>query len=97
MTHGPASPRPRIPDAYLIFAYVYSALGGRFAAGTKYPYPFMDIDENGPLGVFAWIAGLSVARVGVGYVFYGLDRWAGHRAAVRADAEAPAPAPARSI
>ena len=38
------------------------------------PYPFMDASVNGDGGVIAWIAGLTVALIGVGYVYYGLDR-----------------------
>ena len=38
------------------------------------PYPFMDASVNGDGGVIAWIAGLAVALIGVGYVYYGLDR-----------------------
>lgn len=64
-----------IPLAYLVFAFGYSAAGGRFAAGTAYPYPFMDVDALGVGGVAVWIAGLTVVLVGVGYGFYALDRW----------------------
>lgn len=63
-----------IPYAYLAFAFAYSALGGRFAGGTAVPYPFMDVETHGVGGVVAWIAGLTVALVAVGYVFVGLDR-----------------------
>lgn len=62
------------PYAYLAFAFTYSALGGTFAAGTKYPYPFMNVEENGLLGVAAWIVGLTIGLVGVGYVYFALDR-----------------------
>lgn len=81
-----------VPYAYLLFAYVYSTLGGRFAAGAAYPYPFMNVDENGLVGVFGWIAGLSVALVGVGYLYYGLDHWLGRLAVRRTDAGASASA-----
>jgi len=63
-----------IPYAYLVLAFSYSALGGRFAGGTTVPYPFMDVAKNGVGGVVAWIAGLTVALVAVGYVFFGADR-----------------------
>ena len=62
-----------IPYAYLAFAFIYSAAGGRFD-GNPVPYPFMDASVNGVGGVIAWIAGLTVALIGVGYVYYGLDR-----------------------
>ncbi|GAA3911223.1 Pr6Pr family membrane protein [Microbacterium invictum] len=63
-----------IPWAYLVFAFVYSALGGRFAAGTAYPYPFMDVETLGIGGVVMWLVGLTVALIGIGYGFYALDR-----------------------
>jgi len=69
-----------IPYAYLMFAYTYSAAGGRFTGDTAYPYPFMDPATQGLAGVIVWIAGLSAALVGVGYGYYGLDRWLGRRA-----------------
>ncbi|RLK52778.1 Pr6Pr family membrane protein [Microbacterium telephonicum] len=67
--------------AYLAFAFVYSALGGRFGGGTVYPYPFMNVDVHGVGGVALWIVGLTVALVGVGYLYYLLDVWLGRRAA----------------
>lgn len=68
-----------IPLGYLGFAFTYSALGGRFGGGTRYPYPFMDVDALGLGGVALWIAGLTVALIGVGYGIYALDRWRGTR------------------
>ena len=69
-----------IPYAYLTFAFTYSALGGRFGGGTAYPYPFMDVATLGVGGVALWIAGLTVALVGVGYGYRALDTWLGRRA-----------------
>lgn len=63
-----------IPFAYLIFALIYGGLGGTFLEGNHYPYPFLNVEEHGVGGVAAWIAGLTVALVGVGYLYYGLDR-----------------------
>lgn len=62
-----------IPYSYLAFAFIYSAAGGRFDGNTV-PYPFMDASVHGVGGVIAWIVGLTVALVGVGYGYYGLDR-----------------------
>ena len=39
-----------------------------------YPYFFVNLDTQGLPGVLMWIAILTVAFVGVGYVFFGLDR-----------------------
>ncbi len=65
--------------AYLLFAFVYGALGGRFGGGSAYPYPFMDVGALGVGGVALWIVGLTVALVAVGYVYRLLDRWLGRR------------------
>lgn len=66
-----------IPYAYLVFAFGYSAFGGRFAGGSLVPYPFMNIETHGVDGVSLWIAGLTVALVAVGYVFFAADRLLG--------------------
>ena len=39
-----------------------------------YPYFFVNLDTQGIDGVLMWIAILTVAFVGVGYLFFGLDR-----------------------
>lgn len=72
-----------IPYAYLVFAFAYSALGGRFAGGTTAPYPFMNVETNGVGGVAGWIVGLTVALVAVGYLFFGIDRLLARTAGVR--------------
>lgn len=69
-----------IPLAYLVFALVFGGLGGEFAPGQSYPYPFLDVATLGVAGVAAWVAGLTVALIGVGYVFVAIDRLAGGRA-----------------
>jgi hypothetical protein len=63
-----------IPFAYLAFAFVYGALGGTFGGGTRYPYPFMDLERNGLGGVVLWIVGLTVALEVVAYLYVCLDR-----------------------
>lgn len=78
-----------IPYAYLAFAFTYGALGGEFAPGVRYPYPFMNVEVNGLDGVILWIVGLTVALVGVGYVYFALDR-------LLARVGAPRPAVARA-
>ena len=64
-------------------------LGGEFAPGVRYPYPFMNVEVNGLGDVILWIVGLTVALVGVGYVYYALDR-------LLARVGAPRPAVARA-
>ena len=62
-----------IPYAYLVLAYIYSGLGGRFSNGDTLPYPFMNPDTWGTWGVVAWIAALTVALMIVGYIYNTLD------------------------
>ncbi|WP_102194668.1 Pr6Pr family membrane protein [Microbacterium aurantiacum] len=63
-----------IPYAYLVFGFTFGALGGEFRPGQKYPYPFMNLDTLGLGGVALWILSLSVALIGVGYVYVAIDR-----------------------
>ncbi|MGJ6980398.1 Pr6Pr family membrane protein [Aestuariimicrobium soli] len=62
------------PLVYVIFAFTYSGLGGRFAADTKVPYHFMDVDALGVGGVALWLVGLAVALALVGHLLWLLDR-----------------------
>lgn len=39
-----------------------------------YPYFFVDLEKQGVPGVLMWVAILAVVFIGVGYLFYGLDR-----------------------
>lgn len=63
-----------IPYAYLSWAFVYGALGGEFTPGSRYPYPFMDVDALGVGGVAQWIVALSIALIAVGFVYAAVDR-----------------------
>lgn len=63
-----------IPLVYLVFAFVYGGLGGEFSPGQNYPYPFLDVDTHGVMGVAARVFVLAVALIGVGYAYFGLDR-----------------------
>lgn len=63
-----------IPYAYLVWAFIYGALGGEFTPGQKYPYPFMDVDALGIGGVAQWVVALSIALIVVGLVFVVIDR-----------------------
>lgn len=66
-----------IPYAYLVFALLYGALGGRFAGGLSYPYPFLDVTTHGVGGVAIRVLVLSAVLVGVGYVYVVVDRLLG--------------------
>lgn len=63
-----------IPYAYLVWAFVYGALGGEFYPGQTYPYPFMDVNALGIGGVAQWVVALTVALIVVGLVFVVIDR-----------------------
>ncbi|MGJ0390082.1 Pr6Pr family membrane protein [Microbacterium sp. CGR1] len=63
-----------IPYAYLVWAFVYGAVGGEFTPGQKYPYPFMDVDALGIGGVAQWIVALTLALIVVGLVLVVIDR-----------------------
>ncbi|MGO3886164.1 MAG: Pr6Pr family membrane protein [Mycetocola sp.] len=58
-----------IPYIYLAFGFSRAALGGDFGPGRAYPYPFMNVTDLGVDGVAAWIAGLTVALIAVGYLY----------------------------
>lgn len=72
-----------IPLLYLVFAFIYSALGGEFAPGVRYPYPFMNVEVLGVGGVALWLVALTVALEIVGFAYVAIDRALG-RAALRA-------------
>lgn len=63
-----------LPYAYLIFAFTIGALGVRFGGDLRYPYPFMDVEKNGLIGVIIWIIALSVSLIAVGYVYFAIDK-----------------------
>ena len=59
--------------AYTLFDIIYVMLGGTFAGGVKYPYPYMDIDELGLIRVFANCLIIYVFFVGYGSIVQWLD------------------------
>ncbi|QYM75050.1 Pr6Pr family membrane protein [Leucobacter luti] len=63
-----------LPYAYLVYAISYGTSGGEFAGGVNYAYPFLDFARHGVGGVALWIVVLTIALVGVGYVYIVLDR-----------------------
>ncbi|MDF2555291.1 MAG: hypothetical protein K0R60_1186 [Microbacterium sp.] len=63
-----------LPLGYVALAFLYGAAGGLFGGGTRYPYPFMDLDRNGPGGVALWLIGLFAALEVVAYLFLAIDR-----------------------
>lgn len=63
-----------IPAAYGVFAFTYSALGGRFGY-DKYlvPYPFMDYTVLGIGGVALWLLGIATGYIVLSVALVGLD------------------------
>ena len=70
------------PLAYVIFLLIQALILNFnteiLIPGTTtpliYPYFFVNIDTQGVPGVLMWVCILAVAFVGVGFMFYGLDR-----------------------
>ena len=70
------------PLAYVIFLLVQAVILGFnseiLTPGSTtpliYPYFFVNLDTQGPLGVLMWIGIIAVAFVAMGLVFFGLDR-----------------------
>jgi len=66
-----------IPYAYAVFAFTWHGFGGDFGPGQAYPYPFLDVDRLGVGGVAAWLIGLTVVLMAVGYLYVMIDRLLG--------------------
>jgi hypothetical protein len=66
-----------LPVAWAAFALI------RGAAVGAYPYPFLDVSENGLASVLVFIAVIMVVAVGIAFVLLGID------AALRATARPP--------
>ena len=59
--------------AYMIFIYSYIGFGGVFIDNAKYPYPFMDVSNNGFIGVVGIICIIIFVYLGFGYVVQTID------------------------
>lgn len=70
------------PLAYVIFLLIQaivlkfdsSILIPTTTTPLIYPYFFVNLDTQGPIGVLLWILILLIAFVAVGFLFFGLDR-----------------------
>ena len=69
-----------LPYTYLTFAFIWSALGGTFGEGSRYPYPFLDAQTHGVGGVALQLLVLTVTLVAFGYVFVLADKILGRLA-----------------
>lgn len=64
-----------IPIAYGIFAYIYSAFGGRFGKDRNLvPYPFMDYAVLGIGGTILSLLAIAVGYMALCLVLVGLDK-----------------------
>lgn len=68
------------PIAYVIYAFIYGALGGTFGAGSRVPYFFMDTAKFGVFGVALWCLGITAAFLAIAYAATCFDRVMGRRA-----------------
>lgn len=57
---------------YQFFVILYSHLGGTFA-GQKYPYPYMNIEQYGVIGVFINCLVIYIFFIGYGTIIQSLD------------------------
>jgi hypothetical protein len=70
------------PVAYVIFLLIQavilkfdtSILIPTTTTPLIYPYFFVNLDTQGPIGVLKWVGILSAALVAAGFLFFGLDR-----------------------
>ncbi|WP_080799434.1 Pr6Pr family membrane protein [Arabiibacter massiliensis] len=65
------------PLAYLAYALgMVGLLGVNMGpkAGSRYPYPFIDVDANGVGGVAVTVVALVAAFIALGYAYVALDR-----------------------
>jgi len=62
------------PLLYLIFIFIRAAVLPSFYQGISYPYPFIDIADNGWGITLAYIFGLAAIIILIGFAFYFVDR-----------------------
>ena len=66
-----------IPWGYVIYVYIYNALGGRFfgiGGSREYAYKFLDYKQIGYLGVIKWILVFTIAIFVLSNILVFLDR-----------------------
>lgn len=71
-----------IPWGYVIYVYIYNALGGRFfgiGGSREYGYKFLDYKQIGYLGVLKWIFVFTVAIFVLSNILVFLDRKLKHK------------------
>lgn len=64
---------------YVIFDFVYVALGGRFSDGSIYPYLYMNVEVNGLLKVVISCITIFVLFIGYGTIIQTIDQKLGKK------------------
>ena len=64
---------------YIIFDFVYVALGGRFGDGSIYPYLYMNIEVNGLLKVIISCITIFILFIGYGTIIQTIDQKLGKK------------------
>lgn len=62
------------PAAYFIYAMIAARIGEGIGFNSRYPYPFMDVDNIGLGRVLFTAAVLTAGFLLLGYIFFGLDK-----------------------
>lgn len=63
-----------MPVVYVVFILIRASILKGAENVELYPYFFLNVEELGWNGFFAWIAALFIVFVALGYILYGLDR-----------------------
>lgn len=70
------------PLVYFVYAMIAARIGdGIGYGGSRYPYPFLDVDAQGWGTVLLWVLGLVVFFVALGYLWVLADKGLGKIAA----------------
>lgn len=64
---------------YVIFDFVYVALGGRFGDGSIYPYLYMNVEVNGLLKVIISCITIFILFIGYGTIIQTIDQKLGKK------------------
>lgn len=59
---------------YQLFVFVYSFMGGTFS-GSKYPYPYMDVEKFGIIGVLLNCVVIFIFFIGYGTLIQSIDNY----------------------
>jgi hypothetical protein len=62
------------PMLYFVYAMIAARIGDGIGYGSRYPYPFLDVDALGRGRVLLTVLVLVAFFVAIGYVYYGADR-----------------------